>query len=597
MRTFNANMVVVAFNRLRVSNLDARATATELSELFGLRATPYLVKNTSVEIKSPEDDDRYAVMILPQEIAVEVLKLNGIVYYEKSLSIKDEDDDDTLTTAADASNTVQETENTILFMLLDLRNHPHLQFPEVTEVEVCDALLIEFADDPHKAIKKGWGRTLGTFRIESTDMEKYVDKNLTIRGVPIPLGPIYPAAQDTQSHSGQRAAQRTFNRDNRDPDGIKIRIFDAFTLQNRNIDNSRFDEHFESMGVEIIKQTQPERCRERREIFNTNRFIVVKKVNEQGIKVDFGERITVHGQSFRLSYYDMKSWCAQCKMKHGRPCPAAIHFDFLRTLRKRKTDSCKVYSDSTMRNVNQLALSTNVACTTGAGIGQLCNVIPLDKHHEEVVINGGTNELKSNLKEFVYTISKTEEKLRALAENVAITVVLPPIVEDVPEMTVKSKYLHDSMTRIESINVIKLENIENDQTMHRHPTEKGTADLVAQIHAQKPIILPNCESDVAQHLKYRHVQTLFKAGCRACGDLTYTTSLCAKCKTEAAHTEVSELREEIRKVTEKLYPMLPTENLVEMKETNATKRSRSTITTVIDDDDGKSSKSPRGGDA
>ena len=374
---------MVAFNRLRVSNLDERATATELSQLFGLRATPYLVKNSSIEVKSTEDELRYALVILPQEIAVEILKLTGIEFYEQKLVIKDEDDDDTSPTTSNAPVTEQDPED-ILYMLLDLRNYPHWQVPKpVNEVEVCDALLIDFADDHHKAIKSGWGLTLGTFRIESTDMKRYVDKSLMIRGVPVPLIPIRPAVHhDTQGNSRQTQYRA---RDNRDPDGIKIRIFDAYTLQNRGIDNSRFDEYFENLGVEIIKPTQPETCRERREILNTNRFIVVKKFNDQGTKVDFGERITVQGLSFRLSYYDMKKWCSQCKFSHGRPCPAAIHFDFLKTLRKGKTEACKVYSDSTMRHVNQLALPTNVVCSTGAGIGQLCNIIHLDKHHDEVV--------------------------------------------------------------------------------------------------------------------------------------------------------------------------------------------------------------------
>ena len=563
---FVVNMVV--FKRLRVTNLDPRVTATELSELFGLRRTPHLEKNTSVEIKTTENDDRFAIVISPDDIHDELLKLNGITFYEKNLILRDADEDDSTTEhASTTEGTEEESEDKILFMLLDVRSHPQLNFPAVKEVEVCDALLLDFAHDPHKAIKEGWGSNLGTFRIESIDMKQYVGKSLTIRGVQIPLKPIYPAAVQNIRYSGQRR----FTKDNRDPDGIKIRIFDAFTLQNRRIDNSKFDEAFESLGVEIVKQTQPERCRERRDIFNFNRFIVVKKVNEQGMKVDFGERITVDGQSFRLSYYDMKRWCGQCKMKHGKPCPASLHFDFLKTLRKGKTDVCKVYSDSTMRHVNQLALSADVACTTGAGIGQLCNIIPFDKPHQEVIINGGTNEMKSDLKEFKYTISKTGDKLSKLAQNVDVTVILPPIVEDLPELAVKGKFLVDTIASIESIKVITLENIENDQTIHRHPTEKGTSDLIEQIHSTKPIILEGAKEDVAQHLKYRHVQTLFKAGCRACDDLTYTSSLCANCKKEAGDTDVSDLRDEIRKLADKMYPALK-ENLVEMKEVNGVKR-------------------------
>ena len=165
---------------------------------------------------------------------------------------------------------------------------------------------------------------------------------------------------------------------------MKIRIFDAYGLQYRGIDNTLFDEYFTSLGVEIIKQTQPERCLERREVFNTNRYIVVKKMNEEGVKIDFGTRITVSGHSFKLSYYGMQKFCDLCNRKHGWDCPSRVRFEFLKQLRKGKTQKCKLYADSTLRYANQLALTTDVACMSGGGLGQICNVIPYDQTHDEV---------------------------------------------------------------------------------------------------------------------------------------------------------------------------------------------------------------------
>ena len=65
-----------------------------------------------------------------------------------------------------------------------------------------------------------------------------------------------------------------------------------------------------------------------------------------------------------------------------------------------------IYSDSTVWHVNQLALSTDVACMSCGGIGQFCNGILLDVKHEEVVLVAINNEAATDndSKGFVYTI-------------------------------------------------------------------------------------------------------------------------------------------------------------------------------------------------
>ena len=59
--------------------------------------------------------------------------------------------------------------------------------------------------------------------------------------------------------------------------------------------------------MEIIKTTRPERCYDNPEVFNQNRFIVVKKKNEEGVSVDFGNRIVVSNTSFKISYYEAEN--------------------------------------------------------------------------------------------------------------------------------------------------------------------------------------------------------------------------------------------------------------------------------------------------
>ena len=60
---------------------------------------------------------------------------------------------------------------------------------------------------------------------------------------------------------------------------------------------------------------------------------------------------------------------------------------------------------------------------SGGRIGQIINAIAYDSQHEEVVVMGGTNEVINtvNPDEFVYTIDKSLDKLKSLAEGVVTT--------------------------------------------------------------------------------------------------------------------------------------------------------------------------------
>ena len=479
--------------------------------------------------------------------------------------------DDASTTNGNNGSSDEIVEEDILYLLLDCRL-PTFVFNPVKEIEVCAALQLEHGDDHHTAVQTFRGRNLGTFSIESTDMKRYVGTHLVIRGKEIPLTPIRKRKpnQPQQQHRNF-SDRRRFH----DPDGLKIRIFDAWKIHHRQIPHNAFNEYFEQIGVEIIKPTQPERCREYREVFNTNRFIVVRKIKDDGTVVDFGERISVAGVSFKLSYFGIQRYCGLCDTAHGWECPIQIHNDFLRALRKGKTNKAKLYSDSTLRHVNQLALTTDTACMTGGGIAQLCNAIPFDKPHEEVIIKAGTNELnEENLNQFVYTIEKTKEKLAKMAEEVKVTVVLPSVPTSTPEQTVKGQFMTESFESISSIQVIKLEEV--DMADFRHPSRKGTTSIINQIHAKIPIILTDCEEDDTTYpSKYRGVQTLFKVGCRGCDSPEFTRSLCTTCIANANKQDTTEIIQRIQNLHEQMYPPVQTD--VDMKDANKKR--------VLDDDD------------
>ena len=161
-------------------------------------------------------------------------------------------------------------------------------------------------------------------------------------------------------------------------------------------------------------------------MLNNNRFLVVTHDGDNNTKLDLGTSIVIQGHKFNIVYEGMQKHCYLCNRKHGRECPKKVRFEFLKKMRKGKTDKRKIYSDSSLRQVNQLSLTSDVACMSGAGIGQLCNIIPLDNKHEEVVIHAGNNEIaqSGSLNEFVYTVNKETEKLRALANDTKVTLIL-----------------------------------------------------------------------------------------------------------------------------------------------------------------------------
>ncbi len=166
----------VIFRVLTVRNLDERVNAWDLSKLFGFDQTNYLKKFTCVEIKY-DGEDKFAKVICPDVSYNELLRLNGIEFFERNLIIRGDDDDveeDATKQPGDEAAGTPEQEAEIMFMLLDCRNHPDLNFDPVKESEVCEALHIDHADDPLKAVKTYHANRKGTFGIQSPDMTRYV---------------------------------------------------------------------------------------------------------------------------------------------------------------------------------------------------------------------------------------------------------------------------------------------------------------------------------------------------------------------------------------------------------------------------------------
>ena len=211
----------------------------------------------------------------------------------------------------------------------------------------------------------------GLFRIDSDDYEPYMGKKLAIRGVQLPLLPQYKRKENSTVHYTSGRAERKR--------GTLITIYGAYRREYRHIDGETFDNHFIDMGVDVIKQTMPQFRKGTRSL-NNNRYLVVQDLtNEKDLKEKIGHTIKlVGGGTFRMVYDGLERHCYLCARKHGRECPKRTRFEFLKNLRAGKTAKRKIYSDSIMRHANSLALTTDVACMSGGGIGPIANAI----HHD-----------------------------------------------------------------------------------------------------------------------------------------------------------------------------------------------------------------------
>ena len=140
-------------------------------------------------------------------------------------------------------------------------------FVDVSDIEVAEALEIEFPSAPTKSVEAigRYKKSLqGIFRVDSSHYDLYVGKSLKIRGKDLPFSP-----RNRQNAS----ATKSFNAGRRE--GTLVTIYNAYRLEYREVQNELFDEYFLSRGIEIIKQTQPQ-LRKGTSVLNNNRYLVVQ---------------------------------------------------------------------------------------------------------------------------------------------------------------------------------------------------------------------------------------------------------------------------------------------------------------------------------
>ena len=415
----------------------------------------------------------------------------------------------------------------------------------VDKNEIIHAVEKDHEEDCLKIVREMHHKGSGLFKIESADYQRYINKTIKVRGFDLKLNPKYR----------RQNKNRTSYFNGRRNEGTFITIFDAYGFQYRDIPHGVFDRCFNEMeGVEVVMQTRPQFNGGTR-ILNGHRSIKVTHDDGNGGKIDLGTSVEVEGARFNIIYEGMQKMCYLCGVKHGKDCPLRLRFEELKKLRTPIKSRKKIYADSSLRNVNQLALTTDVACMSGAGYGQLCNAIPYDDKHDEVVLYAGNNEITKteSAEDFVYTVKKEVEKIEKLTNEINVTVVLPIVPTYGPTDTAKAEYLHTKIKALPNIKFIELDEIEYEEN---HPSLKGTRAIMEQIQKGlgEQIVLPDAIDDVVTNRKYSNVQTMYKAGCRGCDSPEYTPNLCADCWLLSVSEDTKELGILIEKYRDQMYP-------------------------------------------
>ena len=94
-------------------------------------------------------------------------------------------------------------------------------------------------------------------------------------------------------------------------------------------------------------------------------------------------------------------FCSRCNENHVGQCPQLKAFYAAKKIKQQMVEDdkikTKIYTDSTLRNVDTLGLSADVCTMSGGGIGQVIQASlddPNNIQQENIIIMGGTNDKK-----------------------------------------------------------------------------------------------------------------------------------------------------------------------------------------------------------
>ncbi len=231
-----------------------------------------------------------------------------------------------------------------------------------------------------------------------------------------------------------------------------------------------------------------------------------------------------------LRLFELKAFYAAKKMKQQM-----VEDDKIKT---------KIYTDSTLRNVDTLGLSADVCTMSGGGIGQVIQASlddPNNIQQENIIIMGGTNDKKQQnfdtIEMFAANIDMSLGKLGEAAEQapektfhlvhqIPLNETGGDDVEEVDvslfqtkEERIQNCYLQKRIHELsENVSNIECFLVQYDADPTGHPSDSGTIQILRQIHNQKitPEPLIWNEDFIFTPKPYKQVESIYRYGCNVC---------------------------------------------------------------------------------
>ena len=547
---------------LTVDNLGTNVKEKDLIKLFGLAQTPFLQEKCRVQMN--EGDGNSASLFLPEQVAIEVEKLDGAQAFGTNIRIyKPGTDIPELTAAPSFSKVVQTDEKTIAHQYVEVDTAVHNSCYEVrdlSEATVVQAIMTTFGMDDSRTIRKPTRRGDTEWRIETADVEKYSGvKDLILNDVKIAGVQIRTERLTFDVEKGKVMRQKVQKRD----DELLITLKDADTFRFRNITDDEIMRKIVQMNVGSVKkalQSQPHRNFPGE--YSGNKYFVLQNLKPGDIKkipqcFEFNDR--EFGQlRMWLNYAGKQRRCRFCGDFHDGQCPVE---EMVRKLEEERDHAkeehsgfpIKMYGDSTLRQVQQTSLTSNVDAMPGASLGNLLNAQEIDPESSSVpnvIFVAGQNTLNKRIspEEMMWSEKKTADRLASLSESKKIAILQPPPQNFfLPEEKAKEEAFRGILAALEkhpNIHVwehpCNLDVASNEFAWHPDDTETNTMlkymnEKASECFGQ-PLFLPSTTDEVLTTKRgYVKVNQLYKYGCAGCNSKEKNKwfHLCDTCKDEA----------------------------------------------------------------
>ena len=571
---------------LYIHNLSMNVTVDDLSKAFNLDS-PEKINLCHFTLLTDERDERdfnSAKLVAPEQLLTETRMFNGIEISGRKIRIGESHDDETV---ASTQGGMQVENNTNIFFELDTTacNNCY-EVTGINNAQIVHAVMSQFPVDRSRRLRALKGQNNGKWRLSTKCPNLYEDAQfLTYRNKNIATvkkvmeeriisrqGTVQYVRKKTNTHS----PDPTTRNDENDESEVLITLNGADEDRFEHVTDEQLIESIVGMGVGRIKIPIRQQNYRGTDECNGNKYFVLEDL-QPGDKdrladyFDFWDHSGMGRSRMYLSWRGKKRDCRHCRKAHDGECSLMTLARKLEEEREKVRSEnhnilpVKTYANSEMRLADQNSLMSNVDCMSGGSTGNIINAMEVDPNPSPVaVVVAGQNEMSKTMavEEFLWILSKSNERMLNLAKEKKVLIIPPPIENSsLAEPRIKEEFFHENLMKLseqsDSIQVIDnpIEKYSDDGG--QHPSREETELLIRCIDEQTrkffdtPYLLPSATTESLTSSRiYSKVTGLYKYGCSGCSSKARNKwyNLCFDCMTALQSDEnILKMAEEFEK--------------------------------------------------